>query len=340
MIIDEFSHGGGIEKFSQELGCKKEEVIDLSSNINFIKPKIDIDFNSLDISAYPVYEKLYESIAQNYNISTTQLELFNGGSSGIFTLFNHLNLSVCSIYSPAYLEYKKAGKKMGYTIELINRLGEMKTPQEGSLVVFVNPSTPDGSYYEMEELLRSWQSLNCTVLIDESFLDFTDSQSVIKYLSKYPKLYILKSMTKFYSSAGIRVGCIISNEDNIENLSKKEPMWKISQFDSTYLQEAFKDSEFKTFAKEENKKNRVVLKKVLESSSLIKKVYESIANYFLVELDTLEAKEFQELLLPYKILIRDCSNFDFLDERYVRIAVKDLNAIKTLQRALSEIEKL
>ena len=82
-----FEHGGQIEKFAFELGCRVDEIIDLSSNINFVKPQINIDFNSLDISSYPTYDKLYEKIAFNYGVATSQIELFNGASSGLFTVF-------------------------------------------------------------------------------------------------------------------------------------------------------------------------------------------------------------------------------------------------------------
>ena len=66
--------------------------------------------------------------------------------------------------------------------------------------------------------MKKWIENSCTILIDESFLDFCDKPSAIKYLETYDKLYILKSMTKFYSSAGIRVGTIVSTKQNIEKL--------------------------------------------------------------------------------------------------------------------------
>ncbi len=116
-----FEHGGQIEKFAMELGCEVSEIIDLSSNINFVKPQINIDFNNLDISSYPIYDKLYEKIALNYEVQSDEIELFNGGSSAIFSLFRHLNLDICNIYSPAYLEYKKAALNFGYELDLINR---------------------------------------------------------------------------------------------------------------------------------------------------------------------------------------------------------------------------
>jgi threonine-phosphate decarboxylase len=333
-----FEHGGQIEKFAFDLGCSVAEIIDLSSNINFVKPQINIDFNTLDISSYPTYDKLYEKISSNYGVSSSQIELFNGGSSAIFTLFRHLNLDSCTIYSPAYLEYKKASLNFGYELNTINRFEDINEKvKENSLVIFVNPSTPDGKYYDLEELMQTWIENSCTILIDESFLDFCDKPSAIKYLETYDKLYILKSMTKFYSSAGIRVGTIVSTPQNIEKLKRFEPMWKLSQFDSNYLQVALDDKLFKNISKAINIKNKIELENILKESDLIEEIFESSANYLLVKLSNLNAKEFQEKLKPYKIMVRDCSNFDYLDERFVRIAVKSSSANEILQRALKEI---
>ena len=333
-----FEHGGQIEKFAFDLGCKVSEIIDLSSNINFVKPQINVDFNTLDISSYPTYDKLYEKIAFNYGVQTSQIELFNGGSSAIFTLFKHLALQTCTIYSPAYLEYKKASLNFGYELHTINRFENIEeNVKENSLVISVNPSTPDGNYYELEELMKVWIEKSCTVLIDESFLDFCDKPSAIKYLETYDKLYILKSMTKFYSSAGIRVGTIVSTKQNVEKLKRFEPMWKLSQFDSNYLQAALDDKLFKNISKAINIKNKIELENILKNSTLVEEIFESSANYLLVKLANLNAKEFQEKLKPYKIMVRDCSNFDYLDDRFVRIAVKSSSANETLKKALQEI---
>lgn len=338
--MQEFEHGGDIESFAKNINCKKKDIIDLSSNINFIKPKININFNTIEISSYPKYDKLYKTIVKNYKIEDTNIELFNGGSTAIFTMFRHLNLKKCTIYSPAYLEYKKAATIHNYKINHINRFKNIyKDIPKNSLVIFVNPSTPDGKYYDFEKLFKIWKKKNATVLIDESFLDFTKQDSTLEYLRKYKNLYILKSLTKFYSSAGIRLGIIISNKKNISLIKKTEPMWKISQFDSTYIQGALKDRSFKQQSLSKNGKNFKSLYKLLQKQSFIKKIYESEANFFLVKLNQINAKELQNRLIDYKIMIRDCSNFDFLDNSYVRIAVKNKNSIKVLKQAFKEIEK-
>ena len=334
---NQFSHGGDTLAFSKKIGSKQKEIIDLSSNINFIKPKIKIDLNKLDISNYPTYEKLSRIIAKKYSVKADEIELFNGGSSAIFSFFRYLNLKHCTIYSPAYLEYKKAAQTFGFKVDLINRFYDIKKEVEkDSLVVFVNPSTPDGGYYELDKLFNSWVEKNCTIFIDESFLDFTDKKSMIDKLKNYKKLYILKSMTKIYSSASIRVGTIISNSKNTKKLKEKEPLWKISHFDSIYLENAIKDKNFINKTIKITNKNKNYTIKHLQKFDFIKKIYKSEANYLLLELKDYKAKTFQKKLMPYKIMIRDCSNFDFLNDSFVRIAIKDKKAMKRFIEALKK----
>lgn len=336
-----FEHGGQISAFAKELNCSESDIIDLSSNINFLKPRINTDFNSLEISSYPTYDVLYKKIAKNYGIKTTQMELYNGGSSAIFSLFEHLKLSQCCIYSPAYLEYKKASELFGYEVHHINRFENMKQDvPKGSLVIFVNPSTPDGQVYDIQKMLSYWKAQECTVLIDESFIEFTSFESITSCVSSYDNVYVLKSMTKFYSSAGIRVGTLISTKKNITALKQKEPLWKLSAFDSAYLQDVLSDKPFRKKTRKTTSKNKERLIHVLSQFKGISTIYESHANYVLIELDKLTAQELQAHLKEYKIMVRDCSNFDFLTKYHVRIAVKSKKSIKALKKALQSCKAL
>ncbi len=327
-MIDSFQHGGDIHAFAKKIGCNPSEVLDLSSNINFIKPEVTPDFT---IDSYPNYDDLYHSLATHFKVKTTQMELFNGGSSAIFSLFRHLENSTCVIYAPAYLEYKKAATLFGKRLIMIDRLQDFHTniPQN-ALVIFVNPSTPDGKLYNMEPLLKAWQAKNATIMIDESFLEFTDAPSLSHFINSYDKLYILKSLTKFHACAGVRAGIILSQEANITSLKAKEPLWKISAYDSAYIQAVLKDTAFAQHAKKENTKAKCFLKEILKDFEL----YESDANFFLVKLKGITAQEFQEKLLPHAIMIRECSNFDFLDDSHLRIAVKDIKDLHKFKIAL------
>tara|TARA_B110000046_G_C12972113_1_gene389399 strand:- start:186 stop:1193 length:1008 start_codon:yes stop_codon:yes gene_type:complete len=330
-----FNHARDVKSFALEVGCNVSDVIDLSSNINFITPDKSSTFNDINMSSYPNYDELYKNIATLYDIKDTQLELFNGASSAIFSLFRFFDTRYCYIYSPTYLEYKKAAMTFDYQVELINRFIELdKEVIEGSLVVFVNPSTPEGSLYDINVLLSKWMKKNCTILIDESFIEFTSHESCSKYLKIYDKLYIVKSLTKFYSCAGVRIGSVISTPENIQKIKKYEPMWKISEFDMQYIQDVLKDKNFSKISKTVNITNKELLIKILRRCKYTNHIFDSSANFVLLQLKNIKSDEFQELLKPYHIMLRNCENFDFLDDEFVRITVKSTKNLEKLKEAL------
>jgi len=327
-------HGGDIFKFAKEAKCSPKDVIDLSSNVNFIKPKIDIDFNSLSISPYPNYKKLTQQVAKYYRVKDNNLELFNGATVAIDTILKELRefSDICVIYSPAYLEYKRVAVKYRYDVKLFDRFLPFKSPPKGSVIVFVNPSTPDGVFYNIEYAIKVWNSLECKIVIDESFLDFISLEnSIVNHLNRIENLFIIKSMTKFFGSAGIRVGALISNEKFISNLKVKEPLWKISSFDSAYILSALEDKEFINRSKEANLISKKYLLDGLESlrdkGKIVNKIYFSSVNFLLIRLK-IEAKVLQDILVSQKIMVRDCSNFDYLDNYFIRVAVKDIDSLR------------
>ena len=336
-----FEHGGDIYSFAKKLDCNISDIVDLSSNINFIKPNLDIDFNSLNISSYPNYNSLKDAISNNYNISIDNFELYNGASVAIYSLLKRLKYQDIVLYAPIYLEYKKFASLNGYNIKYIDRFNMINEdiPFQ-SLVVFVNPSTPDGAFYNIDTLINRWIEREATIIIDESFLDFTPYKSAIEYINRYDKIYIIKSMTKFYSSAGIRVGLVISNIENIIDINRDEPLWKISEFDSKYLEYALKDKKFANISRDITQKNRELLIKILKKYREIEKIYPSTTNYILIKLRYINAIEFQNRLIPYKIMVRDCWNFDFLDNNFIRVAIKDIESINSLENALNNILSL
>lgn len=342
--MNKFEHGGDVTAFARACGCKIDEVIDLSSNINFVTPRITLNLTQLNTTSYPHYEALREAVAGRYEVEVEQLGLFNGASSAIFSFLRQYKTTirathpsrsaVCTIYAPAYLEYRRAAEQMGYGVHTIDRLNGMDDPvAEGSLVIFVNPATPDGAHYDLESLLAQWAAKECTVLIDESFIDFTPHASATQFLDRYPDLIVLKSMTKYYGAAGVRVGALVADPERIAAIMDNEPLWMISAFDSAWMQSALQDKGFKTRSQQENTEAKAELIRILKNTSLMEHLYPSEANFILVKL-SITAKAFQARLTPHRILVRSCENFDGLDRYHVRLAVKSLEALEALQKAL------
>ena len=332
-----YAHGANTAEFARAIGVDRTEIIDFSSNINFVKPYIP-DFSDFGL-LYPYesdgYLPLKQKISAAYGISDGSFELYNGASVAIFSLFSLLSPSVVSLYTPIYSEYKKISNIIGSKIECIDRMRDtLRHPAKNSVVVFVNPSTPDGTVYDVKAFLPIWSEAGCTVIADESFLDFTDGDSVMGEVERYDNLYVVKSMTKYYGAAGVRVGFVASCEKNIQKLQSREPLWKLSGFDAWYISKALEDSGFNDRSRRQNGEAKAMLCDVMESSGLFSQILPSSANYICIKLKNNTAKKLQERLSESKILIRDCSNFDGLDEGYARFAVREPKDIETLKFAL------
>lgn len=327
-------HGANIYKYASQLGCDAKEIIDFSSNINLHQPKIKIKVTNEMIVKYgdSSHKELKQLISNKYKIKTNNIALFNGASSAIFELFKHLDVKRVYLYAPLYGEYESAIDTKTQVIK-INRFKNINQKiKKNSTLVFVNPSTPDAKNYDLKKLMIYWQKRNCTIILDESFLEFEDLISYRQNIKTYDKLYIVQSFTKFYSCAGVRIGAVFSSKKNIKNF--QIPRWNLSSFDVAFLVQRLKDKKFKEKSKALHLKQKKELKNILKNSNLFSKIHTSKSNFFLSK--SKYAKQLFKHLLKYKILLRDASSFDFLDSKYLRFAVKDKKSHKTLEKAFKE----
>jgi threonine-phosphate decarboxylase len=337
-------HGGNIIAFAAQIGCLPEQVLDFSANIN---PRQAVDLHdvlSVSLTPYsdPDYGLLKQAITQRYPIpKNADIEVFNGASAAIFALLRYLQPRDVVLYAPLYGEYERLAERLGCNIHIINRLvgrvSDSVTRQipKGSTVIFVNPATPDGTLYDLPDLFALWTAADCHIIIDESFLDFCTAESAMTTLAHYEKLTIIKSLSKFYGCAGIRIGFIAAKADFIGDLKQLEPAWKLSSVDMAYMQQALANTDFIEQTRQQTNSNRELLRQVLQDSGLFAEIYPSAANFLLARLrDGNDGYRLQAQLAPARILIRVCENFVGLDKRYVRFAVKEPSAIEQLATGL------
>ena len=334
-------HGANIYKYAKELSCKPNEILDFSSNINSYHPAIDTKLTNDMLVKYgdSSYKTLKKSISKKYIIKKSQMALYNGASSAIFELFypkgtqKTLKEKRVYLYAPLYGEYEKALQKHHKVIK-INRFNSLHVePKKNSIVVFVNPSTPDGKYYDLKRLFSIWKKKNCTIVLDESFLEFENLKSLRNQINNYKKLYIIQSFSKFHSCAGVRIGAIFSHKSNIKKL--KTPLWNLSSFDAKFLEKRLRDKKFDKKSKALHVENKKELFTILKDSKLFSKIYKSDSNFFLTK--SKKAPKIFKHLLKNKILVRTCGSFDFLSDKYIRFGVKDTNMHNKLRRALDDL---
>lgn len=200
------NHGGNIYRFAKQLGCQPEEILDFSANIN---PEQAVDpafLQQVRLQPYADlnYSSLKQAIKTRYpHPEGVDMEVFNGASVAIFALLSWLQPKDLVLYTPLYGEYAQIGKQLGCKLHNIDRFYSLTAAIPcNSTVIFVNPATPDGQLYEMQGLLGQWQESGCTIIVDESFLDFCEADSVTGQVTHYDKLHVIKSLSKFYGCWG------------------------------------------------------------------------------------------------------------------------------------------
>lgn len=214
-------------------------------------------------------------------------------------------------------------------------------------LVLINPDNPSGNYIKKPDLLRliAWcGKKRIRPIIDESFVDFADDidSSLIDegIINTYPDLVIIKSISKSYGVPGLRLGIMVSaDEELITEMKKSVAIWNINSFGEFYMQIAEKYKKDYLLSLEEIKSaRREFIGKLSKIHEL--RVIPSQANYLLVEIfNGLSSSKLTEILLTeHNILIKDLSHKIQIDGRqFVRIAVRGREDNDHLANVLKEV---
>jgi hypothetical protein len=216
------------------------------------------------------------------------------------------------------------------------------------ILVLINPDNPSGNYLsglEIHELLKWTKKKKINILIDESFLDFSEEEGVSllndDLLDEYENLIVVKSISKSYGVPGLRLGILAtSKKEFLESIKKNLPIWNINSFAEYYMQIFNKyEKEYKLSLKRIKDERKIFMKELSEIEYL--KVFESQANYILIEiLGNLEPNKLAEILLnDYNILIKSLSNKKGIKGNFIRVAIRNREENNYCTKALKEIFK-
>ena len=146
-------------------------------------------------------------------------------------------------------------------------------------------------------------------------------------------------MTKFFAIPGLRLGYGMTwNADLFSRMQEEKEPWSVNVFANLAGLTMLEDEEYirktEDWIREEKKYFHQELSKISEI-----KVYETETNFILLQLLSKEAREFQAAMIEKGILVRDASNFPFLNEYYIRLAIKDRVSNQKVIKAIQEILK-
>jgi len=217
-----------------------------------------------------------------------------------------------------------------------------------STLLLINPDNPSGNFIPKDDVLalaRWCQERGIRIVVDESFVDFTDDYATSSLLQnnillENSNMVVVKSISKSYGVPGLRLGVMASSSTELIAFIKKDvAIWNINSFAEFYMQifNKYEHIYKAACAKFLNERRRFELE--LQKISFLR-VIPSQANNFLCEVaDGFTAKELTEVLLNrYNILIKDCNNKTGLEgKNYIRVAIRNSEDNDTLINALKQL---
>lgn len=217
-----------------------------------------------------------------------------------------------------------------------------------NLLLLVNPDNPSGNYIQKNDVLSlvEWAAeRNMKVIVDESFVDFTDNHkdnSLLHndLLEANKNLMVMKSISKSYGVPGLRLGVFAtSDKEIIAKMKKDVAIWNINSFAEYYMQIFAKYEKDYQEACDKFIEERMLFFNELQQIPFLR-VIKSQANYFLCEVkNKYTSTDLARILLEKSdILIKDCSTKSaFGGKNYIRIAIRDRKDNSKLVETLKEL---
>ncbi len=339
-------HGGDLDSIERLYKIPREKIIDFSGNINPLgvpeSVKNEIKKNTDLICTYPDsdYKILRQSIEEYTGVNYENIIVGNGATELISLFIKALSPKKSIIISPAYSEYERELKLTGSSVELFPLTEDenfklnmqkliQKLDSDIDLVVLCNPNNPTGSYltlHEIEFLLNFCLDKNIFLMIDETYVEFSDADKQVDampLIKNYNNLFIIRGTSKFFASPGLRLGyCACSNKKLLDlAVSKKDP-WSVNMLANLAGIVMFKDTEFI-----KNSKNIIAAerKKFIRELSKLKKIklYDSQSNFILLKIldNNISAANVFDILIKDNIVIRDASDFPYLGSNFLRFCI-------------------
>lgn len=198
-----------------------------------------------DLFFYPNTFNLQRKLTSYHGIKSEQLLLTNGSDGGLRLLFELFDLTSKNVITtqfhfPMYSVYSEINNcellRISYTEDRYNIQDIIKAINpDTKFVILANPNSPIGDYHSIQEF-EPLLNTGVTVIVDEAYIELCDKPSLVNYVDKYPNLIILRTFSKGFGAAGIRVGYIIANAELINALSKITPMYEISSISTKYCE--------------------------------------------------------------------------------------------------------
>jgi threonine-phosphate decarboxylase len=331
-----------------------EKVIDFSVNLNPLGLPESLKKNWLHwlafIENYPDPEgtELLELLSKKEQLPKESILLGNGGAELITLLARMLVGKQVLIIQPTFIEYERMCHAYGcqvthhYLSEVdweLDLKSLIPKIENADALFLCSPNNPTGTSYSetsLVNLLETCTQQQCFLIIDEAFYDFLcDHHTMTPFIKKNQYLIVIRSLTKMYSIAGLRLGYLMANPSIITQLKAYQSHWSINTIALLAGKECLMADDFvkktRFFINEE--RNRVF--QALKKEGYL--LSDSKVNYYLLRDPSLDQQHpLFTYLLKKGFVPRHTENYQGLQGRWLRFAIKHRKENDLLLEALRE----
>ena len=252
-----------------------------------------IDLTAKGLSLYPEYDELIPVIASKLGVSDDSIKLTNGADDAIKCIVDcYLDKGdKILIPVPTFDMFRFYSEVAGARIKTVLYNDDLSFPagriiesidEDTKIVVIVNPNNPTGSAADPEEVEKIVKAAKGSiVLIDEAYIEFY-GKSALPLLDKYENVMIVRTFSKAYGLAGLRLGYIVADKKKIADVAKSSSPYNVNSVAAAAGKAALLDEGFVDRYVSEIRTNREYVKKSLEDMGLY--VYPSETNFLVVYL--------------------------------------------------------
>jgi histidinol-phosphate aminotransferase len=323
-----------------------------------ISPKVVKAINSAidTVNDYPNGEclQLREALAKYNKVDSAEIIVGNG-SDEIIDMISRTFLEQDDeviILTPTYSFYEYTAKVAGAKVKSIHSLTDKtykidpeqvcKNVSSKTKIIWIcNPNNPTGNAIPQESIEKILEGTDCIVVVDECFFEFLEETS-ISFLEKFDRLIIVRSLSKTFGLAGLRIGYAIANTEIINNIWKVKPLFNVNSIAQVAAIAALEDLDYYKAVWEKIADEREYLAKRLSELEEIE-VFPSVTNFILINVYRCKkppAEIFDELF-QRKILVLPGWSIDFsgLGPHFFRVLVGSRQENDRLVEELENIIK-
>lgn len=348
------NHGANPIRLYQQAGVEPPAAfIDFSENIHPLGPPAFIQsnwqnyFSLIDQYPDPEAEPFRTAAAAFHQVEKSQVAVANGAAEIFTWLARRYRGKQVALVEPAFSEYRQTLEAENASIKEI-QLTEANNWQldveflNGKLtdcaaLYICNPHNPTGnllSAEKMKEIARLSSEAGCELVVDEAFIDFIGEEaSFVDHLSAYPHVIIVRSMTKMYAIAGLRLGYVLAMPELIKQLAAGAAHWNVNAMAATIGSSCLQEEKYRKEVIRSVNKERQKMTSFLKEQGC--HFTDAAVNFLTFKLPSGKNPDhFFRDMLKKGMVLRHTYSFKGMDGQWFRVGMKSEKAMENLRREM------